>query len=163
MSSGQIETKLFELLKDVGQLIEKTAEESKDKNAQLVILEIRDKLTVFCKNFFIQFFYGGYGYRIDGINYDTMKKINDFFSFRSNVPTRMIETLSKYVYIHVDIMGDPYTKETLTSKKLYCHFLPDLFGAFKEDGLGVIDNFAEVVPKMDETLRKIEATCKKWA
>lgn len=161
MSSRQIEPKLFDLLQDVGQLIEKTINESKDEKAKLMILEIRDRLTVFCKNFFIQFFYGGYGYIIDGINATTMNKIKTFFLYKLDVPTKMIEILSSYVDISMDIMGDPYTGETRKSKELYCCFLPDLFKAFKEEANGVIDNFAKVVQKMDETLEKIEDTCKR--
>jgi hypothetical protein len=161
MRSRQIEPKLFDFLQDVGQLIEKTINESKDEKAKLMILEIRDKLTVFCKNFFIQFFYGGYGYVIDGINATTMNKIKAFFSYRLDVPPKMIKLLSKYVDINIDIMGDPYTEKTRTSKELYCYFLPDLFVAFKEEVNEVIDNFAQVAQKMDETLGKIEDICKR--
>jgi len=161
MNSRRIELNLFDLLQDIDSLIERMINQNKDEKAKLIILEIRDKLTVFCKNFLIQFFYGGYGYVIDGINTTTMAKINNFFFNKLDVPTKMIEILSKYICIHMDIMGDPYTEEILTSKELYCCFLPDMFKAFKEEGVVVIDNFSKVVQKVNETLVKINDICKK--
>jgi hypothetical protein len=160
MNSGRIEATLFDLLHDIGSLIEKTTDQSGNEKVKLTILEIRDKLTSFCKNFLIQFFHSGYGYMIDGMNTTTMGKINEFFSYMQEPPTAMIRVLSEYIIIHMDIMGDPYTEETRVSKRLYCSFLPVMFKAFEEEGCGVIDNFAEVVQKIDETLVKINDTCK---
>jgi len=161
MSLRRIEPKLFDLLEEIGPLIEKTTDKSKDKETKLVILRIRDNLTVFCKNFLIQFFHSGYEYVIDGINALTKEKIDDFFLFRTDLPAEMVRILSEYTSVHMDVMGDPYIEETEESTKLYCSFIPEMFKAFKEEGEGVIDNFAEVVEKIDETLAKINGTCKK--
>jgi hypothetical protein len=161
MNSRRIEPKLFELLEEIGPLIEKTTDQSKDEKARLAILRIRDNLTSFCKNFLIQFFHSGYGYMIDGMNAITTEKANDFFLFRVDRPTEMMRILSEYTLIHIDVMGDPYIEETKESRKLYCRFIPEMFKAFMQEGSGVIDNFAEVVDKMNETLAKVNDTCKR--
>lgn len=162
-SSRRIEPGLFDLLENIGPLIEKTISENKDAKSGLSILDIRDKLTVFCKNFLIQFFYSGYGYLIDGINPTTMDKLNQFFLYKLNRPTKMIDVVPKYIQIHTDIMGDPYTREIRTSKKLYCHFIPELFEAFREEGREIINNFDEVAEKIDRTLENIEESCRRMA
>jgi len=158
-SNRKIELGLFDLLKDIGPLMERTASQNKDAKSSLTILDIRDKLTVFCKNFLIQFFYVGYGYLIDGINTTTMKKIEKFFSFNLDKPPKMIDMVSKYIKIHTDIMADPYTREIRISKKLYCSFLPELFGTFQKEAKEVIYNFEEVTEKIMRTMTDIEETC----
>ena len=158
-SNRKIELGLLDLLKDIGPLMERTISQNRDPKSSLTILNIRDKLTVFCKNFLIQFFYSGYGYLIDGINTTTMGKLNNFFSFNLDKPTKMIDIVSEYVKIHTDIMGDPYTREIRMSKKLYCSFLPELFEAFQKEGKEIIDNFEEVTEKIKRTMRVIEETC----
>jgi len=161
MSSKRIELGLFDLLKDIGMLMEKAISQNKDDKSSLPILEIRDKLTVFCKNFLIQFFYVGYGYLIDGINATTMNKLEGFFAFNPDRPTKMIDIMSEYVGIHMDVMGDPYTREIRMSKKLYCSFLSKLFGVFEKEGEGIIDNFEEITEKIKRTMKIIEETCKR--
>lgn len=162
-SEHRIEPSLFDLLTDVGPIIERIRSKQQINNKDLLdILKIRDNLTVFCKNFLIQFFYNSFGLLIDGININTMHKVNKFFkelSFWKQKPRKMIRILSLYTEIHRDIMGDPYTRKIQVSTRLYCSFLPQLFEAFQEEANGIIDNFEEVMAKINETLKIIQKTC----
>src|SRR6266571_2639470 len=86
MSSRRIQIELFKRLNRVGGLdrsaifrdIESEYEERDDEEV-VAITRATDDLVGFVRNFFIQFFYEGYNFEIDGFNEETSDELEGFF------------------------------------------------------------------------------------
>ena len=160
MKSKRIKPELFSLLDDVGLKIAQISFiEEKKRRDILTIIEVRDKLVTFVKNFLLQYFYEGHNFTIESININIINKLNDYNYYPKPKPNHLIQIISQYIDIYKEIMGDPYTRAIRESKKVFCEFLPQLFEAFKIDASRVINNYEEIMGKINKTMEIIKKTC----
>jgi len=156
----EMQIKLFNLLTEIEPLLEKFfIDKDKIDLDLLLIIKIRDNLSTFSKNFFIQFFSYGYDFLIEGINETVLKKLINFNPYPKRKPKGMIECFSTFIKINRDLLEDRYSRKLKIAPQFYCKFLPQLFDIFKKEGKGIILNYNEIMRVIETTMQNIKKIC----
>ena len=132
------------------------------------IARATDDTVAFVRNFFLQFFFEGYNFEIDGFNEDTISYLDGHFEDRIQShgpspglekPEEMINQLEEYVDLDQEVIEGEYSDDPISLKTLYCRFLPGLFHAFELDGTRPIANYHEVMSRIRQELSIIRKRC----
>ena len=152
-ASNTISPALFSLLDGV-EPVNRIQANDKSLETILTLTRARDNLLAFTKNFFSQFFYEGYGIKIESFDGLTSSQIEHHFEKSGsqpgisdkhyNRPNSVISVLRQYIAVQDDLMGAKYTIESESVRDAYRVLLPKLFSAFREDGR-VVSNYEEVL------------------
>jgi len=160
--SATIEISLFALLDEVSELLENIDKLEEPEQRTLNFHKIQDNIESFVDNFFLQLFKNGFGLDLDGINVETLSKIEEHFSGHSEKETPiniidsfgdvadMLEDIEDAVYMDPPIEGDLYDA--------YLNFLPVLFDDFKKDEAALqprINNYGAIKVRMEGILVKM--------
>jgi hypothetical protein len=149
-------------------LIDPETDEVEDEDRD-AIARATDDAVQFVRNFFIQFFFEGYDFEIDGFNEETLDDLEDYFRNRRGArrrppqdlprPDTMISAFERYLDLDDEVIEGEYSEDPVSLRALYCSFLPSLFTAFERNGRAPVTNYVIILSRITVARRKLQQKC----